>query len=559
MPTATSDQDSTPSQGNNATAENAENRRNNNNNTTAENTSSENGGNNRRRNNNNNSRREQSTIQLTNPKNYEGSISEVGAILALKHEKLDKKVQYQVFTEKVANYIYSNVKNGGDLIPLFSSLRDPMDHFNSKRKPKKLTETQLQDTLEVDIYKESIKVYVSGRTTLTRNVEKTYGIIWGQCSSALQSKIKSVSEYTSKSMELDALWLLQELKKTTSGIDSKAEPRSTLIDSFFGIFKIQQGPTEANDAFLERYKANVGVVELAAGDYIFCCNRLMTKVNAEPTDDEISIEKDRFKAMLLLKNADNRRYGGLVSRLKEGASLGRNEYPTTVADMYELMCSHCPDLPTNNNNNNNRNNHNNNNNNRNGVNLLQHGNTSASSVHLLQLGVMLTQSNDNDIIDSNWVLLDTCSTDSVFNNNTFLSKISKCKDNDVLNIVSNGGGAVSYDTTGCFDLLSMPVYYNKNSLANVLSFKQVTALNGVRITLDTSVEKAMLVHVNGVVLKFRECKDGLYYLNMENFNIDNYKNKSTVNHYSHASNNICLVTTVENNKSFFFEKTNKNG
>ena len=186
----------------------------------------------------------------------------------------------------------------------------------------------------------------------------------------------------------------------------------------------------------------------------------MIKAGDIPTDDEIATETDRFKAMLLLKNADEKRYGGLVSRFKEGASLGRNEYPKTIADMYELMFSHCPDLPSNNSNNNNRNN---NNNNRNGVNLLQHGSTS-SSVHLLQLGVMLTQSNNNDIISSDWILLDTCSTDSVFNNKSFLTKISKCKDEDILNIVSNGGGSVSYDTTGFFNLLSMPVYYNKNPL-----------------------------------------------------------------------------------------------
>ena len=218
----------------------------------------------RRSNNNNSSRRQpQNTIQLTNPKNYEGSIAEVGAILALKHEKLDKKAQYQVFVEKIANYVYSNIKNGGDLIPLFSNLEDPMNKFNTKRKPTKLTEEQLSDSLEVDIYKECIKVYVAGRTTLTRNMEKVYGIIWGQCTSAIQSKGKSVSEYTAKSMELDALWLLQELKKATSGIDAKAEPRSTLIDSLFGTFKMRQGPTEANDTFLERYKATIGVVELS--------------------------------------------------------------------------------------------------------------------------------------------------------------------------------------------------------------------------------------------------------------------------------------------------------
>ena len=56
----------------------------------------------------------------------------------------------------------------------------------------------------------------------------------------------------------------------------------------------------------------------------------------------------------------------------------------------------------------------------------------------------------------------------------------------------------------------------------MLSFKQVAALDNVRITIDTSIEKAMLVHVNDLILKFRECKDGLYYLNMKDFNVDNY-------------------------------------
>ena len=125
-------------------------------------------------------------------------------------------------------------------------------------------------------------------------------------------------------------------------------------------------------------------------------------------------ESDRFKAMLLLKSADEKRYGGLVSRLNEGAALGRNEYPQTVADMYELMCSQCLDQPP-------ANSRSNNSNNRSGVNLLQHGSTPSthrSSVHFLQFGVLLIQT--NNIIDPNWVLLDTCSTDNVFNNNNFL-------------------------------------------------------------------------------------------------------------------------------------------
>ena len=220
--------------------------------------------------------------------------------------------------------------------------------------------------------------------------------------------------------------------------------------------------------------------------------------------------------------------------------------------MYELICAECPDQPTARN----RNNSNNTSNNRNDTLLLQHSTNvqSSSSVHQLQLGVMLTQA--NNVINLNWILLDTCSTDSVFNNNAFLTDITKCEDSDILHIVSNGGGAVTYDTTGFFELLGMQIHYNKNSLANVLSFKQVAALDGVKITLDTSVEKAITVHINGDALKFKECQDGLYFLDMVNLK---NKNKNGVNNYSKRVSsskisNFCLLNTVKNNKSFYSKK-----
>ena len=132
-----------------------------------------------------------------------------------------------------------------------------------------MTETEQEDSLEVDIYKEKVKVYVSGLSHLSRNIEKVYGIVWGQCSSALQAKIKSVSGYHEKSSTLDCLWLLQELKKATSGINAKADPVDTIIDAYYIIFRMRKGPTEANDSYMERFRANIDTVELAQGQNVF--------------------------------------------------------------------------------------------------------------------------------------------------------------------------------------------------------------------------------------------------------------------------------------------------
>ena len=126
----------------------------------------------RRRNNNNNRRQDQNQVQLSNKKNYEGNIPEVGSILAFKYEKLDKKAQFQIFIEKVLNYAISNFKDGGDIAPLLQDLIDPLPEFERKRKPKSLSDEQKKDTVNVDINKERVKIYVSREMNLTRNVEK---------------------------------------------------------------------------------------------------------------------------------------------------------------------------------------------------------------------------------------------------------------------------------------------------------------------------------------------------------------------------------------------------
>ena len=74
----------------------------------------------------------------------------------------------------------------------------------------------------------------------------------------------------------------------------------------------------------------------------------MTKDNDDPTDDEIKIEEDKMQAILLLKNADEKRNGGISKSMKEGSFLARDEYSITIASMYELMVNYSAQNNTNN-------------------------------------------------------------------------------------------------------------------------------------------------------------------------------------------------------------------
>ena len=60
---------------------------------------------------------------------------------------------------------------------------------------------------------------------------------------------------------------------------------------------------------------------------------------------------------------------------------------------------------------------------------------------------------------------------------------------------------------------------NDNSLATIISLKDVNSITGMRVTMDTSIEKDMHVVLrDGTVLKSKEFVLGLYYYDMASTN-----------------------------------------
>ena len=133
-------------------------------------------------------RRRQQRPTTSNPTSYVGKNESVGIILALRLEHFDKKVSFQEFTDKVANHVVPNFKDGGDIQPLFMDLIDPTREFQVKNKtikPETNEDEENSDKVDLEIYKEEMKQFVQRKMNLRRNLEKSYGLIWGQCSAGL--------------------------------------------------------------------------------------------------------------------------------------------------------------------------------------------------------------------------------------------------------------------------------------------------------------------------------------------------------------------------------------
>ena len=100
---------------------------------------------------------------------------------------------------------------------------------------------------------------------------------------------------------------------------------------------MKQGQFKGDDSYLKRFCANYDTLVLAGGKHIFCSPELVEKTGATATDDEIFQEEEKFKAICLIKRSDPGRYGIVLDELKNAAFVGRDEYPSSPADVHDLL------------------------------------------------------------------------------------------------------------------------------------------------------------------------------------------------------------------------------
>ena len=70
-------------------------------------------------------------MEITN-KYYKGEIESFGAVLALKHDKVELKKSFYVFREKLINYTIKYLENSEDVIVLLQDMEDPKDYYKTK-------------------------------------------------------------------------------------------------------------------------------------------------------------------------------------------------------------------------------------------------------------------------------------------------------------------------------------------------------------------------------------------------------------------------------------------
>jgi hypothetical protein len=341
---------------------------------------------------------------------------------------------------------------------------------------------------------------------------------------------------------------------------------SIISDAFRSLFTSKRKDGESLQDYTRRFKTSTEILESHLGGPLILEKyvRTMTgydKANDSKTDELIKHALESLFAYLYLEDADQDKYGTILNNLNSQNSLGNDQFLRTIVETNKVLSNHKFDVVKKKQENHNThhpraNPHKNKEKEEESTPLLfaqmkgrcyccgRPGHKSPDcrnkdktprdewAIHMAQ---QHAQSNSDAASPSGstvsskskigepaigWaglhcsfaqtvdmkemILLDSDSTDTVFCNPKYVSNIRDSE--DPLSISTNGGVMKSHQK--CDIPHIKDVWYNENSMTNIISLKDMT--NKFRVTMDSKEELALLVHMPDKIVKFNQFSDGLY-------------------------------------------------
>ena len=297
-------------------------------------------------------------------KNKKKSLSDYSYYLGSSSQASD----YETTTDYIINYIKKTYSDGKDIADALTKLVPPDTNlWKPSLQVSLITGTDPQEVARRDVenrqyeieFKQELSRYSSWKQQYEENLLKAYALIRERCTEAMKIKIESRHDFESNILD-NPIELLQAVKQHSLNYQEYRYNMSILSDSFKNLLTTKQKEGENLAAYARRFKTASEILESHLGGELILplAVKQHPSFNQQLSDDEkskiVSLTHQQFLSFLLLEQADQKKYGSLMTVLSTQHSLGNNQYPRNLSQATNVLSNHRHDVgkgkPNNNNN-----------------------------------------------------------------------------------------------------------------------------------------------------------------------------------------------------------------
>ena len=100
---------------------------------------------------------------------------------------------------------------------------------------------------------------------LDDNLRDVFAVVWGQCSTYLQSIIKQDNDYEQKKIDADCAWLLSQIQSIIFKFAGRKQKFLAIVEARTTHDRCKQRDEESNASFLDQFKTVVESYEHTGG------------------------------------------------------------------------------------------------------------------------------------------------------------------------------------------------------------------------------------------------------------------------------------------------------
>ena len=270
---------------------------------------------------------------------FEGKCEQLKGYIydCLSHKMAD---MYMRTTNEIAEYIGTNYKNGGDIRLALLNLRPPVVPLPADP-PAGATQAALY------IWQKKCDQWHRREEVFISNVQQAYSLIIGQCTEAMKDRLQALPTFENIEQMSDAISLLREIKTISFDFQAQKYTHLALCESMKRFYLMNQHPNMTNQAYLERFKNNLDVIEYCGGkvgDHPGLVRQKLTDLGYDPdapTDDQrieaSELAREEYIATCFFHGADRQQYGQLIRDYENSFIEGHDRFPKTLTDAYNLL------------------------------------------------------------------------------------------------------------------------------------------------------------------------------------------------------------------------------